>query len=188
MRRHSRKLKHKVLLLGCGNCKIRKLIPNGKDMNFKDSEVTRIDIDPDCNPDILMSLDGLGKRSFLFKKRLPFPDNYFDEIAAYDSLEHFGKQGDWKGFFLEFGEYHRVLKKGGEFCCLVPINEDAYADPGHVRFFGSNHFGFLNQEFYKVNLENGTSITDYRHFWKKNFDIRELVKKDNHIAAVLIKT
>ena len=133
-----------------------------------------------------------GKLMVSDAENLPFKDNTFDEVAAYDFLEHIGIQGDWRGYFKEFGEYHRVLKKGGELCVLVPNGAgnapDKYCDPGHIRFFTLNHFGFLHQGFYEENQKKQTAGTDYRHVWDKNFDPIWQEVTDKHIAVVLKKT
>ena len=167
-----------ILLIGCGRSKERKIRLRGDPDNFGDDWLTTIDIDPSCCPSILMDMNDLHKDG-----GLPFDDDCFDEIHAYDFLEHIGTQGDWRGYFGEFAEYHRVLKQGGLFYALVPIGSDAISDPGHSRFFSINHFCFLSQEFYK-----NTQVTDYRWYWKKNFMIEYLNTIENHhIAAVLRK-
>ncbi|MEM4511598.1 MAG: class I SAM-dependent methyltransferase [Nanopusillaceae archaeon] len=50
------------------------------------------------------------------KEKLPFPNNYFDEIYSKNLLEHLRNPG----FFLE--EAYRVLKKGGK---IVLITDNA---------------------------------------------------------------
>ncbi|MEM2955026.1 MAG: class I SAM-dependent methyltransferase, partial [Candidatus Nanoarchaeia archaeon] len=52
----------------------------------------------------------------LGKEKLPFPDNFFDEVYSKNVLEHLKNPG----FALE--EMKRVLKKGGE---LVLITDNA---------------------------------------------------------------
>jgi SAM-dependent methyltransferase len=176
------------LLLGCGHSREKKIIWDGK--REWEGELTTLDMNPDCGADIVMDYDNLGRRSWRHPlgKQLPFADNTFDEMGAFDTLEHVGRQGDWKGYFLEFGEYHRILKPGGLFYIIVPIMEDALADPGHTRFFQLNYFGFLSQHFYEVNKELHTSGTGYQWFWKKDFDVLYLDKSSgHHIAAVLRK-
>ena len=133
-----------VLLLGCGKLRVRNIIRKVDKPDFFGDNLTTIDIDPASKPDIIMDLGDLPSGG-----HLPFPDESFDELHAYDFLEHIGKQGDWKGFFTEFGEYHRVLRDNGLFFILVPIGGDAFGDPGHTRFFHQNHFVFLSQEFNK---------------------------------------
>jgi len=173
-----------VLLLGCGIRRQRNILFEGAMTDFSKDNLTTVDIDPDSKPDILMDLNVVT-----LGEKLPFDDESFDEIHAYDFLEHIGKQGDWREFFVEFGEYHRILNNNGRLFITVPIGEDALADPGHSRFFHINHFGFLNQEFYDRNRDLHTTATDYRWFWKKNFDVDFMEKQDNHhIAVVLRKT
>lgn len=177
------------LLVGCGNSRVKKVCWKGE-MDWV-GQLTTIDMDPNCGADVVMSLDGLGSRSWRhpFGKRLPFPDETFDEIGCYDVLEHVGRQGDWRGWFDEMGEYHRVLKPGGTFGIIVPVGENALADPGHTRFFQTNYFGFLSQEFYRKNLMDGAAVTDYRWYWKKNFDVAWFDRMgDHHIACVLRRT
>ena len=176
------------LLLGAGNSREKKIVWAGN--TEWAGKLTTLDMDPDCCADVVMDYDGLGKRSWRHPlgKRLPFAENTFDELGAFDTLEHVGKQGDWKGFFLEFGEYHRILKPGGLFYIIVPIGEDAFADPGHTRFFQLNYFGFLSQEFYARNMALKTTCTDYRWAWRKDFDVLYLDKSGgHHIACVLRK-
>lgn len=136
-------------------------------------------MDPNCGADIVWNLE---------QRPLPFEDDTFDEIGAYDVLEHWGTQGDWRAYFDEFAEYWRILKPGGLMGIIVPINKDALADPGHTRFFHQNYFAFLNQQFYADNIANGTACTDYRWYWKRNFEI-VVMKNDNahHLAVILRK-
>ena len=166
----------KSLLIGCGNSRAKKVYYESQP-NWSGDLVT-IDMDPNCGADIVMTLNG---------GRLPFHDGEFDELAAYDSLEHWGKQGDWQGFFDEMGEYHRILKPGGLFGILVPVGADALGDPGHTRFFSTNHFAFLNQEWYQKELDRNSPVTDYRWYWKQNFNIEFIENTGHHLAVMLRK-
>ena len=90
------------LLLGCGNSREKQVKWTGSDGPFEN--VTTLDIDQGCEPDVVHDLNVMP---------LPFDDDSFDEIHAYECLEHTGKQGDWKFFFDQFSELHRLLKPGG---------------------------------------------------------------------------
>lgn len=137
------------------------------------------DMDPSCGPDVLLDLDG---------NNLPFQDDSFDEIGAYDILEHLGRQGDWRGFFDEFSEYWRVLKPGGHMSVLVPVGADALADPGHTRFFSEESFHFLDQDNYNEAHDAGTCMTDYRWYYKRSFKLRYMDRVGgHHIAAIIEK-
>lgn len=166
----------KSLLIGCGNSRIKKVVWDGRN---EWGQLVTIDMNPDCNPDVVHDLENMP---------LPFADGEFDELAAYDVLEHQGKQGDWRGWFDEFREYHRILKPGGLFGIIVPIGADALADPGHTRFITKNYFGFLCDSFYVDNLAKGAQVTDYRWYKKYDWEILFLEQQgDHHLAVVLRK-
>lgn len=179
----------KSLLIGCGNSRIKQLQWDGKEGWA--GELTTLDMNPNCGADIVYDLDQIPSSAHPFEcssgKRLPFDDNTFDEIGAFNCMEHFGKQGDWRGWFVEMSEYHRILKDGGAMSILVPIGRDALADPGHTRFFEGNYFHFLNQAFYDLNETKKTCFTDYRWYWKKNFDILYMKEHGGHHLAVVLK-
>jgi hypothetical protein len=115
-----------VLMLGCGRERQRRIVVNGK-VDFADDRLTCIDITPAVHPDVVFDLDVLHSGG-----KLCFSDDSFDEIHAYDVLEHVGRQGDWKGFFAEFAEYHRVLKQNGLMFVMVPVGVEAFCDPGQT--------------------------------------------------------
>jgi len=168
------------LLIGCGNSRIKKVRLDSQPDWI--GQLTTLDMDPNCGADVLWTMDGTGP-----DKPLPFPDETFDEIGAYDVLEHWGAQGDWRAFFDEFSEYWRILKPGGRFGIIVPINGDALADPGHTRFFHQNYFGFLDQAFYADNLAKGAACTDYRWYWRRCFKIELLDSSSGHHLVVMLR-
>jgi SAM-dependent methyltransferase len=173
-------MERKILLLGAGNSRQKKVFTDGRDPAWGGKLVT-IDMDPNCGADVVWDLE---------LRPLPFADGEFDEIHAYDCLEHWGRQGDWRAWFDEMGEYHRLLKPGGEFAAVVPVGGDAFADPGHTRVFSLNYFTFLSQDWYSHELARGAPVTDYRWYWKKNFRVVRLMsggEPAHHVAAVLAK-
>lgn len=166
----------KSLLLGAGASREKKFaLESAPSWTGK---LVTLDMYADSGADVVHDLD---------VRPLPFDDEEFDELAAYDVLEHIGRQGDWRGFFDEFAEYWRILKPAGTFGIIVPINADALADPGHTRFFHVNHFGFLNQEFYAENRKRGTACTDYRWYWKCNFEVVLMREEERRLAVMLRK-
>lgn len=168
------------LLLGCGNDR-RKKVALSTEAEWN-GELVTVDMNPECNPDHVIDLS-------LYRFALPFGNDEFDYIGAYDVLEHWGCQGDWRAWFDEFAEYWRILKPGGQMGIIVPIGEDAIVDPGHTRMIHATWFLFLNQKFYVENLADGRPVTDYRWAWKNNFDILFMEKTGNHhIAALLVKS
>ena len=109
----------KELLIGCGSTRRKNYFPSG-DPNWHD--LTTLDINPDHKPDIVWDLN---------KIPLPFDDNVFDEIHAYEVLEHTGRQGDHKFFFAQFTDFWRILKSNGYLIASVPFwaSPWAWADP-----------------------------------------------------------
>lgn len=176
------------LLIGCGHSRLKRVYLDGN-KEWAEPLIT-IDMNPDCGADFVRDAGFfyVDKRECVAPRHMPFEDDAFDEIGAYDVLEHWGAQGDWKSWFTEMAEYHRVLKPGGLMGILVPANDDALADPGHTRFFGPNHFRMLEQSFYERAIEKGLPITDYRWYWTRNFEVLNLEPvEDHHIACVLKK-
>lgn len=172
----------KILLLGAGNDRRKKVYvpPVTADWN---GELVTLDMNPNCGADVVWDLDWITQNQM----SLPFKDEEFDELAAYDVLEHIGRQGNWRGFFDEFSEYWRILKPEGTFGIIVPIGDDALADPGHTRFFSATQFGFLSQDFYEGNLGAGAAVTDYRWYWKHNFVIDFHDEIDGHHLGVILR-
>lgn len=149
-----------TLLLGAGNSRKKKIVHElTPDKEFKD--LVTLDIDGDSSPDIIHDLD-----------ELPYPlrDSHFDEIHAYEVLEHCGTQGDVKFFFDQFNEFHRILKPGGLFCGSVPHYQSiwAFGDPGHRRVLPPTVFNYLVEAFY--DQLGKTPCADYRGlikgYWK----------------------
>ncbi len=169
------------LLLGCGHNHSKQLQWGGKAEWA--GELTKVDLYPESGADVVFDMDDLALRGI----PLPFPDDTFDEIGAFNCIEHWGRQGDFRGWFREMAEYHRILKPGGLMFIVVPVGDDALADPGHTRFFQGNYFGFLSQAFYELNAIKQTCFSDYRWIWKLNFDLLYLKEHGHHLAAVLRK-
>ena len=152
-------MSYRELLLGAGTRRNKPFyLPSHEGWH----DLTTIDIDPDHKPDVVWDLN---------QRPLPFDDDSFDEIHAYEVLEHIGTQGDWRGFFEEFSEYARILKTGGHLFATVPWWQDAWAwgDPGHTRVIQPQTLGFLSQSFYEQ--VGTTPASDYRFVWKHDFSI-----------------
>jgi SAM-dependent methyltransferase len=147
------------LLIGCGNSRDKRLRPDGR-MDW--SDLVTMDHDPNCGADIFHDLESLP---------WPIEDNRFDEVHAYEVLEHLGRQGDYKAFFAHFGEIYRVLKPGGILAGTCPSWQSiwAWGDPSHTRIISSASLVFLNRAQYHEQIGK-TAMTDFRWLWKGDFE------------------
>jgi SAM-dependent methyltransferase len=162
------------LLIGCGNSREKKVTWTGTTKEWQN--LTTLDVDQECKPNILWNLDHLP---------LPFDDDQFDEIHAYEVLEHCGRQGDWKFFFAQFDEFHRILKPGGKFVATVPMWDSpwAWGDPGHTRVIPREALIFLDRREY-AQLSK-TAMTDYRGAYRGNFETLSLIEKEHTFGFIL---
>lgn len=149
----------KQLLIGCGNDLSKKLTADG---NEGWEELVTLDMNPDHKPDVEWNLMDMP---------LPFLDNTFDEIHAYEVLEHTGAQGDYRFFFRQFDEFYRLLKPNGHLLATCPSRHSkwAWGDPSHTRIMQPEQLIFLSQEKYKAGV-GVTAMSDFRYLYKSDFD------------------
>jgi predicted SAM-dependent methyltransferase len=148
----------KELLIGCGSNHTKRLSADGTKVW---SNLTTLDYNADHNPDVVHDLMALP---------LPFVCNEFDEIHAYEVLEHLGQQGDYKLFFAQFSEFWRLLKPNGHFLATCPSRNSvwAYGDPSHTRIMQLEQLVFLSQREYKLQVGK-TPMSDFRNIYKADF-------------------
>lgn len=150
--------KSRQLLVGCGNSRARKITPDGVE---EWGDLVTVDMDPNCGADVIHDLESLP---------YPFADDEFDEIHAYEVLEHTGQQGDFRFFFEQFHELWRILKPNGWLAITCPRWDSpwAWGDPSHKRIIGAEALTFLNQSEYERQVGN-SSMTDFRWLWRGDF-------------------
>ncbi len=152
-------MSYRELLLGAGASRAKKLSPTG---SHDWSDLTTLDMVADHAPDVVHDISALP---------LPFEVDSFDEIHAYEVMEHVGQQGDWRFFFAQWADLWRILKPGGIFLGTSPHWSSAWCwgDPGHTRVISAECLTFLHQPAYgQVGV---TPMTDYRFCYKADFDI-----------------
>ena len=148
------------LLIGCGSSRGKRLTA---DQTESWSNLTTLDHNSDHKPDVVWDLTcDFG---------LPFDENTFDEIHAYEVLEHTGAQGDYKFFFWQFSDFWRVLKPGGHLLATCPSRHSAWTwgDPSHTRILQKEQLVFLSQAQYEKQVGN-TSMSDFRNIYTANFE------------------
>ena len=165
-----------ALMLGVGTHAPRRKVKPVETEHVTDEEIlwTTLDMLAELKPDVVFDLNCIETSAYTPEHRLPFPDETFDEIHAYDVMEHYGKQGDFRGFFTGWRELWRIIKPGGYVIGVVPLwsSKGAWSDPGHTRVITDVVLSYLCREWYKDNLGHPNSpLTDYRHlvdpcWWK----------------------
>lgn len=146
------------LLIGCGSTRDRRLAVNGQ----RDwTRLVTLDSNPDHHPDVVFDLQS---------DTWPFEPDTFDEVHAYEVLEHLGRQGDAPSFFETFYQAWRVLKPGGFLAATCPSYRSmwAWGDPSHTRVLTSGSLVFLDQEQYQIQVGK-TAMSDFRWLWKADF-------------------
>jgi hypothetical protein len=96
------------LLLGAGHDR-QKRIWLQDDSKFKN--LVTLDINPDAKPSVIFDLE---------LTTLPFKANLFNEIHAYEVLEHVGKQGDWRFFLRSLMNLPACWCLMGQYLSLLP--------------------------------------------------------------------
>jgi SAM-dependent methyltransferase len=155
------------LLIGAGSKHEKRFAVRG----LQDwEELVTLDINKDHNPDVVWDLT---------KRPLPFEDSTFDEIHAYEVVEHLGRQGDYREWFAEWEEWWRLLKPGGVFMATSPhwSSRWCWGDPGHTRAMGPEILTYLCQPEYTRQVGE-TAITDYRFCYKADFDLAHCLIED----------
>jgi len=99
---------------------------------------TNLDRSHDVGADIIFDLEHCGGR------RLPFPDDHFDEILASHIIEHI------RNILPLMQELHRVAKPGAYLILRTPFGSTASAfdDPTHIRYLFPSSYWYFGQPAY----------------------------------------
>jgi SAM-dependent methyltransferase len=161
------------LLLGCGSSRVKKLCYGGR---AEWSALTTLDHNADHAPDVIHDLESLP---------LPFGADTFDEIHAYEVMEHVGRQGDWRFFFAQWSDFWRLLKPDGLFfgTCPAASSPWAWGDPSHTRIIGPECLIFLHQPAYAQ--VGATPMSDFRFVYEADFDLIHSQTAGHHFEFVL---
>jgi SAM-dependent methyltransferase len=146
------------LLLGCGSSRAIRFPWNGRE---KWTQLVTLDWNADHKPDVVHDLESLP---------YPFADDTFDEVHAYEVLEHLGRLGDFRSFLAQFSELWRILKPGGHLAATCPSYRSmwAFGDPSHTRVLNEGSLVFLSQRQYREQVGK-TAMSDFRFCYSADF-------------------
>jgi hypothetical protein len=176
---------YRELLLGCGHSREKRLDPRDfmpqirptpPDLRTWRGPVETLDVELNCRPDFVCNLHRVPWQVSRVCDPCELPtvldESSYDELHAYEVLEHLGRQGDYRSFFGHFSEIWRVLKPGGYLCATCPsrFSQWLWGDPGHTRAILPCSLVFLNQPQYDIQ-RGATSMSDYRSDYRADFDI-----------------
>jgi SAM-dependent methyltransferase len=162
-------MKQECLMLGAGFGEPKRRILGPASAPESETRWWTLDINPDTKPGKLFDLEQLESGT-----PLPYEMEQFDEVHAYEILEHFGRQGDYRGLFASFRQFWRVLKKDGLLIGTTPSIHSTWlwGDPGHTRVISQDTLSFFLKSHYEQ--LGKTAATDYRRFvepcwWELDF-------------------
>ena len=151
--------------LGCGS---------GPKNPFNADDVCGIDVCEDVGANII--------KADLVIEPIPFPDEHFDFVTAYDFLEHIPRliyAPHRRLPFIELmNEIYRVLKPKGLFYSFTPVfpNAGAFWDPTHVNIMTEHTFAF----YFVKNWARP-------YGWKGSFSLLSQGWKPPHLETTLVK-
>jgi SAM-dependent methyltransferase len=171
---------YRELLIGCGHSREKLMHVSGRLPEW--SNLTTLDQYPECDPTYLCNLNvtpwRIREMGTNFESTY-FANDYFDEIHAYEVLEHLGRQGDAESFFNTFNEIYRILKPGGHLMATCPSRTSAWlwGDPSHTRAIQTESLAFLDQGIIHNNRKRNTAMSDFSLYWKG--DLQKCFSQDN---------
>lgn len=199
---------YRELLIGCGSRRDKDILRYVRLDNVKQlsgdvelckrmgllirhwQNLTTLDNNPKHNPDIVCDLEYIPLKGYHPMSEsisnIVISSDAFDEIHAYEVLEHIARQGDYIQFFRQFTEFHRILKPNGLFCATCPswASPWAWGDPSHTRVITSGTLVFLSQAEYTKQV-GVTAMSDFRHVYTADFEPVFVFENHETLAFVL---
>ena len=136
--------------------------------------------------------DSRIKVANLFFEPIPFGDEYFDFVTAFDFIEHIprvlslfnpiSQKNEIKNPFIDLmNEVYRVLKMGGLFYSHTPAlpHPAAFQDPTHVNFITEKTFPLYFNDHYPVGHMYG---------FNGGFKILEQKWEGEHLITAMVKS
>jgi hypothetical protein len=141
-------------MLGSGRRKAERILYSELSAPEELTEWETLDINESVNPTYVFDLENLERG-----ENLPCGD--YDEIHAYSVLEHFGRQGNYRGLINTFSAIWKALKRNGILFGWTPQSAQfwTWGDPGHCRVITQQTLHYLTK---KYNARK--NCTDYSRF------------------------
>ncbi len=191
---------YRELVLGCGHSLEKRIRAPGTSSGWRC--MMTLDRNPETQPSVICDLDvypwghnlacedDLRDRAYLQSvgsQWWAFRDDYFEEVHAYEVLEHLGSLGDTTSFFRCFTEIWRILKPGGYLCGTCPSSHSqwSFGDPGHTRVIWPSTLTFLVQPQYEAQV-GVTAMSDYRYQYRADFDV-VITEEDSHTHRFVLR-
>lgn len=204
---------YRQLLIGCGRRRDKRVWLTedmfggaGPVSNREWQNLVTLDLNPTCNPDIVCDLSAFSWKAIDYNRessivrdalthergewsRPLLRDDYWDELHAYEVLEHLGGLGDERAFFAHFSEIWRILKPGGHLLATCPSRFSSWlwGDPSHKRAILPESLVFLDQTEYMRQCDNPqtrTPMSDFRDLYQADF--RVVYSHDNKMTHTFI--
>lgn len=187
---------YRELLLGAGRSKKKRYsaIPSHPRGWQNPNGAVTLDINRFVDPDIWCDLNsispwvGMTRGESIFRV---LEESYWDEIHAYQVLEHLGSQGDASAFFAHFTNIWWILKPGGYLVAEVPSRYSGWlwGDPSHRRVIVPESLTFLDQTSYHRQCDGPehlrTAMSDFRNIYKADFKVIQEADNRNDFVFVL---
>jgi predicted SAM-dependent methyltransferase len=142
---------HKKLNMGCGFNKL--------------DGYWNVDVEPKCNPDEVVNLEVIPWQ---------YEDNFFDQIHAYNILEHLGSTPQI--FTNVMKEMYRVSTYGAIWNIQVPHHRcDLYWDDyTHVRVLTPKTFRMFDQQFNLQTIERKLSESTFGLYHNMDIEVTDV--------------
>jgi SAM-dependent methyltransferase len=188
-------LPYHELLLGCGRARDKRIHVPGLPQRGWQALIT-LDVNPNVDADLHCDLNAQPPwHAWEHESRVTYEllSDYWNEIHAYEVLEHLGQQGDAKALLGQFSEIWRLLKPNGYLCATVPsrFSPWLWGDPSHRRAIVPETLVFLDQAQYQIQIDQLAAgrispMSDFRDTCGYRADFKLIDSHDNRTTFSFI--